>query len=146
MGGRASALPSLNFASLLRRRIRSVVSPQKINRSWEGEACVVVATGPSLTKDIAQRVRMARWLDGWRVVCVNDAYRLLPHADVLYACDWSWWRHHQGAKAFTGERWTCHGTSAAFCDDKSLVAHEFDVRLVEARNGAGFSTDQRFIH
>ncbi len=88
---------------------------------------------------------MARWCDGWNVIVVNDAYRLLPHADILYACDWSWWRHHQGAPNFTGAKWTSHSTSVNFCDDKSQVAHEFDVNFVEAREGRGFS-DADYIH
>lgn len=88
---------------------------------------------------------MARWCDGWRVLCVNDAYRLLPHSDALYSADWAWWRHHKGAPDFSGERWSCHGTSMSYCDDKSLVAHEFDVNFVEARDGRGFS-DGGYIH
>lgn len=123
-----------------------MLAPRKINRSWQGEPCVVAASGPSLTADVAHRVRMARWCGGWRVLCVNDAYRLLPQADALYACDWGWWRHHDGAKKFDGERFTCHSTSVSFCDDKSIVLQEFDVTPVEARNGAGFSADQQFIH
>lgn len=80
------------------------------------------------------------------MLCVGDAYRLLPHADALYACDWSWWRHHKGAAKFDGERFTSHSTSGQFIDDKSIVADEFNVRLVPASNGAGFSTSENFIH
>ncbi len=115
-----------------------MISPRKISSVW-ADPCVVVASGPSLTPEIAHRIRMARWSDQWRVIVVNDAYRLLPHADILYACDWGWWRHHAGAKDFSGERWTCHSNSQSFIDDKSLVAHEFDVNLVEARDGKDFS-------
>jgi len=64
----------------------------------------------------------------------------------LYACDWSWWRYHQGAKSFDGERWTSHSESTSLIDDKSQVAHEFDVNLVRAVDAAGFSSDQSFIH
>ena len=107
---------------------------------------MVVATGPSLTAEVAHRVRMARWLNSWRVVVVNDAYRLLPHADVLYACDWGWWKHHDGARAFYGERWTSHSFSLNYQDDKSLVAGQFDLNLVEAREGRGFAETGEFIH
>jgi hypothetical protein len=37
-----------------------------------------------------------------RVIAVNDAYRLAPFADVLYACDEKWWKWHQGVPSFTG--------------------------------------------
>lgn len=123
-----------------------MVTPQRINPAWASEPCVVMATGPSLTSQVVHQVRMARWKNGWRVIAVNDAYRLLPHADILYACDWGWWRHHQGAKEAAGERWTCHGTDPSYCDDKSLVAHEYDVQLVAARIGRGFSQCPEFIH
>lgn len=123
-----------------------MVSPQKISRCWEGRSCVVAASGPSLTPTVAHAVRMARWLNGWNVLCVNDAYRLLPHADMLYSCDWGWWKHHQGAKSFDGTRWTCHSTSTSVIDDKSQVAGEFDVNLIEAADGKGFSSDQQRIH
>ena len=69
----------------------------EIVSDWTGEPCIVVASGPSLDADTAHRVRMARWTDGWRVIVVNDAYRLLPRADILYACDARWWELHEGA-------------------------------------------------
>ena len=37
-----------------------------------------------------------------RVIAVNDAWRLAPWADILYACDGRWWRHHKGVPEFTG--------------------------------------------
>lgn len=123
-----------------------MLQPPRINPDWDGEPCFVVATGPSLTSAVAQKVRFARWFDGWRVLCVNDAYRLLPHADILYACDWGWWKHHEGAPKFTGERWTCHSQSTDFVDDKSAVTGRYDVRLVRAVNGRGFSGDPQYIH
>jgi hypothetical protein len=52
-----------------------------------------------------RRARAARPAD-LRVLVVNDAYRLIPSADVLYACDAKWWRLHEGARGFAGERWT----------------------------------------
>jgi len=42
------------------------------------------------------------------VLAINDAYRLAPWADWLYACDDRWWRFHHEAVAagFQGECWT----------------------------------------
>jgi len=89
---------------------------------------------------------MARWLDGWKVIAVNDAYKRLPHADILYGCDWAWWKHHNGAPDFYGQRITCHSDCPQFIDDKSLVAHQYPLRLVKAANGKGFSSDPEHIH
>lgn len=106
---------------------------------WKGEPCIVAASGPSLTPDVARAVRMSRWLDRWRVMAVNDAYRVLPFADAMYACDWSWWRRHDGAKDFKGERYTSHSLDSSLTDDKSAVANELpDLHLVPAKNEAGF--------
>jgi hypothetical protein len=33
---------------------------------------------------------------------INNAWKLAPWADVLYACDFSWWNHHRGAPEFEG--------------------------------------------
>jgi hypothetical protein len=89
---------------------------------------------------------MARWLHGWRIVVVNDAYKALPRADILYACDFQWWRVNGGAKGFTGERWTSHSHCAQLIDDKSLVENEFPLNFINARHEKGFSTDPGYVH
>jgi hypothetical protein len=106
----------------------------------------VAASGPSLTPQVAETIRGARWKAPWRVIVVNDAYKLLPWADLLYAADFSWWRTHDGAKSFAGERWTSHSQSTQVCDDKSLVAHIYDLNFVNAKHGKGFSSDPGYIH
>lgn len=66
---------------------------------WRGDTVVILATGPSLT------VEDAEWVRGKaRVIAVNDAYRVAPWADVLYACDDKWWRWHQGVPVFQGRK------------------------------------------
>jgi hypothetical protein len=89
---------------------------------------------------------MARWLNGWRVIVVNDAYKALPRADILYAADFHWWRVNDGAKGFTGERWTSHSNSVQVCDDKSIVANEFPLNFMYATHGKGFSSDPSCIY
>jgi len=109
---------------------------------WKDEPVIVAGSGPSLTAEVARAVRMARWLDRWRVLAVNDAYKVLPFADAMYACDWPWWRKHDGAKDFKGQRYTSHSLDPSLADDKSAVAHEFpDIKMLPARNGAGFGRD-----
>jgi len=106
---------------------------------WKGEPCIVAASGPSLTADVVRRCQLALW---WRILVVSDAHKPMPWADAMYSCDWSWWRAHDGAKAFKGARHTSHSLDASLADDKSAVAHEFPaVNLTPARNGAGFGRD-----
>jgi hypothetical protein len=98
----------------------------------------VAATGPSLTPDVAAACR------GHRVIAVNDAYRLLPFADILYACDAAWWGVHRGAPVFSGERWSCHGSRAH--NDKLACADRYALNLVQGDSREGFSFDPARIH
>lgn len=58
---------------------------------------LVFASGPSLTK---------LWSDERPIplpsIAVNDAWRIVPSADVLYATDAKWWMHHKGVPKFSG--------------------------------------------
>lgn len=105
------------------------------DRRWAGR-CIVAASGPSLTGEVAELCR------GERVIAVNDAWRLLPFADVLYGCDLAWWQHHRFCPEFAGERWTSH--SLAPKNDKRSIPDGFHV--IEGRNGEGFSRDPAVIH
>ncbi len=71
-----------------------------VPRSWVGETAVCLAGGPSLTQADVDACRGRA-----RVIAVNDAYRLAPWADVLYACDYQWWRWHDGVPSFTGPKY-----------------------------------------
>jgi len=117
----------------------------RITADWEGKPCIVMASGPSLTPEVARKVRFVRWLEGWKVIVVNDAYKMLPRADILYACDERWWDLHQGAKEFEGERWSSHNASPRVKDEKIVCAERFGLNLVLAEDGEGFSFNQSFI-
>jgi hypothetical protein len=66
-----------------------------------GGNAFLLAPGPSLTAADVARVR-GRGL----IIAVNDAWRLAPWADVLYASDHPWWRRYRGVPGFTGEKHT----------------------------------------
>lgn len=108
---------------------------ERAERRWSGR-CIVAAPGPSLTPEVADSCR------GERVVAVNDAYRLLPWADVLYGCDASWWE--QRKPEFAGERWTSHSLSPK--NDKTMVADRLGLRVIEGRGNVGFSRDPGHIN
>jgi hypothetical protein len=107
-------------------------------RGWTD--CIVAATGPSLTEAVAARCH------GQHVIAVNDAYRRLPSAEVLYAGDADWWELHAGCPDFAGEKWTAHEPEL---NDKSGIAARYGLRLVAGpRRGdaPGFSLDPGRIH
>lgn len=72
-----------------------------VQKLWPGETVVCIGTGPSLTAaDVEACLGRAR------VIVVNDAVKLAPWADVLYACDGKWVDHHKGVKSFTGPKYS----------------------------------------
>ena len=60
-----------------------------------------MATGPSLTAHDCSAVSES----GHKIIAVNDAYKLLPDAHILYAADYQWWKIHldQVRKKFNGK-------------------------------------------
>lgn len=84
---------------------------------WRGETAVILASGPSLTREQCEAVR-----GKCRVIAVNnqgidtdcDGVRVpafAPWADVLYAADAKWWRHYADrALKFAGRKVTIRDT------------------------------------
>jgi len=70
------------------------------------------------------------------VIAINDAYRLAPWADVLYACDLQWWRWHKGVPDFAGERVTVDVEAAL----------EYGLRWLEGRKEPGLGTTPGVLH
>lgn len=104
---------------------------------WSG-LVIIAASGPSLTRQAAELTR------GHRVVVVNDAYRLIPWAEVLYASDAQWWIAHQGCPNFEGEKWTTWNEGRSSIVRKT--AEEYKLRVVYGKKGRTFSRDPAFIH
>jgi hypothetical protein len=121
----------------------------RINPRWAGEPCIVAAPGPSLTADVVQRARFKRWIDKWNVIAVNDAYRLMPWADVVYGCDNAWWKVHGQCKGFHGERWACHeqdpNPRELHGNDKRELDAQIGLNLVNGLAGNEFSMRPEYI-
>jgi len=119
--------------------------PQRINPRWQRNPVVVAAPGPSLTSDVVEYIDTLP--DEWRIVAVQDAYRLMPWADILYGCDAKWWHEHKGCMDFEGEKWASHGAEKnGNADDKIGVAFQYGVNLVNGTSAPGFSTETDLIH
>jgi hypothetical protein len=106
------------------------------DRRWSGR-CIVAASGPSLTPEVAALCR------GERVIAVNDAYRLLPWAEVVYACDAQWWEIHR-RNVLSGECWTSHGLSPK--NDKRAIVDRLGLHIIAGEDRPGFSLDASRIH
>ena len=79
-----------------------------VPRLWPGSTIVCLGGGPSLTQ---ADVDYCRGRDV-HVIAVNDAYRLAPWADVLYACDSKWWGWHKGVRTFAGRKYSLQAASS----------------------------------
>jgi len=77
---------------------------------WYGERAVIIAGGPSLTQAQVTYTKEAQITQEVRVIAINNAFTIAPWADLLYACDGNWWRHHPDALEFEGMKVTQDAT------------------------------------
>lgn len=94
---------------------------------WHGQTVVIFGSGNSLTDE---QIEKARGLH-CSYIAINDTYKRVHFADVLYACDYRWWAKHHNEIEFKGELWTQ--------DIKSR--HEFSLNWVLGRNKNGLGSD-----
>jgi hypothetical protein len=65
---------------------------------WSGEACAIVAPGPSV-----KGLKLDRLRGKVRCIAIKEcAVDLCPWADVAYGCDAAWWMHRRGLPEFKG--------------------------------------------
>lgn len=86
----------------MRRRYRG--RSRSAGRKKAGRTFLCLASGPSLTRDDAEKAKRK----AAEVIAVNDTWRVAPWADHLYACDAKWWRYHGDTvlREFKGRKWT----------------------------------------
>lgn len=96
---------------------------------WWGQTACVIASGPSLNQADCDAVAST----DWRVIAVNDTWRLARAADVIYACDDAWWKVHfsQVEKEFAGELWT----------QDIYAAERFSLNRVGSKNEPGLGVN-----
>lgn len=91
---------------------------------WSGETCAIIACGPS-AKDYDLNVLKGRV----RCIAINNSWKLVPWADILYGCDGAWWRKYEGVPEFKGLKITLHNGVATHFNLKlvSEVKSRFDL-------------------
>lgn len=102
-----------------------------VPRLWPGATIACLGGGPSLDARAVARLR-----GRVRVIAINDAWRLAPWADALYACDARWWRRAGGAPGFPGLKITLSNSRG------QLDAHP-EIRIVENTGTLGLERDPR---
>jgi hypothetical protein len=112
------------------------MTPDPIAPRWSGTV-IVAATGPSLTHLVAEDC----W--GWPTIAINDAWRLMPWADICYGADYQWWHCHKGLPDFAGEKWIVRTDQQS--NTRQWVIDQYKLRVVLGRSGDTFSVDPAFI-
>lgn len=114
---------------------------------WEGDTVAVLASGPSMSQVVADKVRAA----GIRAIVVNDTYRLAPWADLLYAADRRWWEANpEAATEFAGVKLV--GQSGVFLPGVQVMMRSgtsgFDPnpKFVRTGNNSGYAAVHVAIH
>lgn len=102
-----------------------------VPRLWPGATVACLGGGPSLCAREVARLRGRA-----RVVAINDAWRLAPWAEVLYACDARWWRRERGVPGFAGLKVTLSNSRG------QLDAYP-EIRVVENTGTLGLERDPR---
>lgn len=78
-----------------------------VPRDHEGGTVAVLASGPSMSPEVAESVRAA----GVPAIAINSTVRLAPWAWALYAADVEWWRHPENAAVIAAFRGHCISVS-----------------------------------
>lgn len=74
---------------------------------WSGKTCVILASGPGLTKGQVDHTGFATLRDDVVAIAVNSTFKIAHWAEVIYAGDLQWWKMHHKAAARTGATlWT----------------------------------------
>lgn len=104
-----------------------------IEPMWRGQTCAVLASGESMTPDVAEHVRRSAAV---RVIVVNNTFKLAPWADILYAADAPWWeKYHSQTTGFLGHK---------VCADDNGTRFD-DVLQIKTSGAEGFDPDQSCI-
>lgn len=94
---------------------------------------VCIGGGPSLTREDVE------WCKGKAtVIAINDAYKLAPWADVLYACDARWWKWHKGVPDFRGLKFALQEDASRWPDVQVLQntgEHGLEIEPTGLRTG-----------
>ncbi len=99
---------------------------------WPESPFVVVGAGPSLTQVDLDLVHET--VPRPRVIVVNNAYRLAPWADVLFAADAMWWRWQLGVP-------DADLPPLIYATQPTAVQWRPTVQLLQATRGTGLTLD-----
>lgn len=116
-----------------------------LNRGWNTIVCA--ASGPSLTAEQCAIVTAAQARGECRIIVVNETWRLMPSADVLYAADGAYYalRLVELRANFSGDLWTQQQGHCKLNGNKrepwADAAPRLGINIVRSVAGAGIVPD-----
>lgn len=111
-----------------------------IEKKFNGETAVILATGPSLNEDQITLVAKAHSDGKCRVITVNNSYQLAPWSDIHIACNDNWWDHYwkndKVLRDMKADKWTRY----------KHQADEFGINYIDSIVKDGLSKDPSVVH
>ena len=101
-------------------------------KDWSGATVAVLASGPSMSQEVADAIRSLR--TKLRAIVINNTYQLYKDANILLAADHAWWGVHNGAPDFLGVKVTVDRQGAVDCN----MDRFHDVRYLTVTGASGF--------
>tara|TARA_R100000734_G_C3316182_1_gene108574 strand:+ start:1612 stop:2310 length:699 start_codon:yes stop_codon:yes gene_type:complete len=112
----------------------------QISRKYEGETCVVIATGPSLNDSQIECVKESAAAGNCRVMTINNSYQIAPFTDIQIACNDNWWDHYWKEDSLLRElkadKWTRY----------EHQSKEFGISYIASIEKQGLSLDPSLVH
>ena len=106
-----------------------------VPRCFDGETVVCIGSGPSLMKEDVDFIEKKAKT---RAIGCNDAYRMAPWIDVLYAADHAWWQQHI--------RYVEMVCAAQLWTQSKTARDQWDLNWVILTDEPGLSHDPMTIH
>ena len=112
---------------------------------WPGETVAILASGPSMSAEVATAVRAS----GVRAIAINNTFKLAPWADLLYAADARWWDVHKDeALKFEGLKVTIMETPYGLLQlaDGGCVGFDDDTSKLRTGHNSGYQAVHLAVH
>jgi hypothetical protein len=78
---------------------------------FRNKTVICVGSGPSLTRADCDLIEKS----GFSIIAINDSWRAVRSAHVLYAGDYNWWKLNHNIVDIRAERWTSsHSANSEF--------------------------------
>lgn len=115
---------------------------EAIEPIYEGDTAVLVATGPSVKKQVTDFTRLWSLGKKFRIITVNNAFELIGNnsIDAHISCNLDWWRHYWPINE------KLRDMSCPMYTWYKDVADDYKINYVKAIVKDGLSLDPKILH